>query len=241
MYSDNQRKLILKLNKKKFRLANKLFVAEGKRVVNELINSGWPFKMLFSTEENFHKYALILKNEEMKKITHFNSPSPALGVFELPDEKKILSEPTTIAVDGISDPGNLGTIIRLCDWFGLSELFCSHDTVDCFNPKVIQASAGSIVRVNCHYVKDLVKSLALLNKPIFGTSTKGGSIYSNKLLDKASYVFGSEAHGISKSFLNQLNGEISIPQFRTNNSKPESLNVATATAIFLSELNRNKN
>ena len=241
MYSNNQRKLILQLNKKKFRLANKLFVAEGKKVVNELINAGWVFKMLFSTEDNFHKNADIIKDEEMKKITHFNSPSPVLGVFELPDEKKILSEPTTIAVDGISDPGNLGTIIRLCDWFGLSELFCSHDTVDCFNPKVIQASAGSIVRVNCHYVKDLVKSLALLNKPIFGTSTKGDSIYSNKLLDKASYVFGSEAHGISKSFLNQLNGEISIPQFRTNNSKPESLNVATATAIFLSELNRNKN
>jgi len=241
MYSDNQRKLIIKLNKKKFRLANKLFVAEGKKVVNELINSGWPFKMLFSTEENFHKDAHLIKNEDMKKISHFNSPSPVLGVFELPDEKKILSETTTIAVDGISDPGNLGTIIRLCDWFGLSELFCSHDTVDCFNPKVIQASAGSIVRINCHYVKDLVKSLVLLNKPIFGTSTNGDSIYSTKLLDKASYVFGSEAHGISESLLYQLNGEISIPQFRDTNIKPESLNVATATAIFLSELNRNKN
>ena len=106
MYSNNQRKLILQLNKKKFRLANKLFVVEGKKVVNELINAGWVFKMLFSTEDNFHKKADIIKDEEMKKITHFNSPSPVLGVFELPDQKKILAESTTIAVDGISNPKN---------------------------------------------------------------------------------------------------------------------------------------
>ena len=241
MYSNSQRKLIIQLNNKKFRLANKLFVAEGKKVVNELINAGWPYKMLFSTEDNFHKDADLLKEEEMKKITHFNSPSPVLGVFELPDEKKILAESTTIVVDGISDPGNLGTIIRLCDWFGLSELFCSNDTVDCFNPKVIQASAGSIVRVRCHYFNDLRKSLESLNKPIFGTSTNGDSIYSTKLLDKASYVFGSEAHGISESISSRLNGELSIPEFRDQNDKPESLNVATATAIFLSELKRDKN
>ena len=164
-----------------------------------------------------------------------------MGVFELPDEKKILAESTTIAVDGVSDPGNLGTIIRLCDWFGLSELFCSYDTVDCFNPKVIQASAGSIVRVRCHYFNDLSKSLESLNKPIFGTTTNGESIYSNKLLDKASYVFGSEANGLSESLSSQLNAEFSIPEFRQDESKPESLNVATTAAIFLSELNRNKN
>ena len=240
MYSNNQRKLILQLNKKKFRLANKLFVAEGKKVVNELINAGWVFKMLFSTEDNFHKNADVIKDEEMKKITHFNSPSPVLGVFELPDEKKILAEPTTIAVDGISDPGNLGTIIRLCDWFGLSELICSSDTVDCYNSKVIQASAGSIVRVKCHYFNDLGKFLDSLNKPIFGTTTKGDSIYSSKLLDKATYVFGNEAHGISKSLSSHLNGELSIPSFNEGVNTPESLNVAVSAAIFLSELNRNK-
>ena len=240
MYSNNQRKLILQLNKKKFRLANKLFVAEGKKVVNELINAGWSFKMLFSTEDNFHKNAYIIKDEEMKKITHFNSPSPVLGVFDLPDENKILAESTTIAVDGVSDPGNLGTIIRLCDWFGLSELICSSDTVDCYNSKVIQASAGSIVRVKCHYFNDLGKFLDSLNKPIFGTTTKGDSIYSSKLLDKATYVFGNEAHGISKSLSSHLNGELSIPSFNEGVNIPESLNVAVSTAIFLSELNRNK-
>ena len=240
MYSNNQRKLILQLNKKKFRLANKLFVAEGKKVVNELINAGWSFKMLFSTEENFHKNADIIKDEDMKKITHFNSPSPILGVFDLPDDNKILAESTTIAVDGVSDPGNLGTIIRLCDWFGLSELICSSDTVDCYNSKVIQASAGSIVRVKCHYFNDLAKFLVSLNKPIFGTNTKGDSIYSSKLLNKATYVFGNEAHGISKSLSSHLNGELSIPSFNEGVNIPESLNVAVSAAIFLSELNRNK-
>ena len=238
MYSNNQRKLILQLNKKKFRLANKLFVAEGKKVVTELINSGWSFKMLFSTEDNFHKNAVIIKDEEMKKITHFNSPSPVLGVFELPDEKKILAEPTTIAVDGISDPGNLGTIIRLCDWFGLSELFCSYDTVDCYNPKVIQASMGSIARVRCHYKDNLGDYLKSLKKPIFGASLNGKSIYEHKLVKKATYVFGSESHGISKDILKNLNFELTIPQFRTGKFKPDSLNVANSLAIFLSELSK---
>ena len=113
--------------------------------------------------------------------------------------------------------------------------------MDCFNPKVIQASAGSIVRVRCHYFNDLTKSLVSLNKPIFGTSASGDSIYSTKLLDKASYVFGSEANGLSESLSSQLNSEFSIPEFRQDESKPESLNVATTAAIFLSELNRNKN
>lgn len=241
MYSNKQRKLILQLNKKKFRESNKLFVAEGKKVVSELISADWSFRMLFSTDGNFHKKAKLIKEQEMKKITHFKTPSPVLGVFELPVEKKILAEPLTIAVDGVKDPGNLGTIIRLCDWFGLSELFCSYDTVDSFNPKVIQASAGSIVRVRCHYFKDLAESLQLLKKPIIGATMKGESVYSTKLIQKASYVFGSEAHGISKYLTNKLNDQISIPQFSSDIIKPESLNVASATAIFLSELKRNNN
>ena len=241
MYSNNQRKLVLQLSKKKFRQDNRLFVAEGKKVVNDLINAGCSFKMLFSTDENFHKKAEIIKEQEMRKITHFSSPSPVLAVFELPVEKEIIAEPTTIAVDGINDPGNLGTIIRICDWFGLSELFCSYDTVDCFNPKVIQASAGSIIRIKCHYLKDLTGSLISLEKPIFGTTTKGESIYSTKLIENASYVFGSEARGISEPLLSELNGEIAIPSFSNNITQPESLNVASAAAIFLSELKKNNN
>ena len=238
MLSSNQRKLISQLQKKKYRLEKNLFVAEGIKVVNELINSGWPFKNLFSTEEDFHPESELLTSDEMKKISNFKTHSQALGVFLLPEPQKILSEPITIGVDGISDPGNLGTIIRLCDWFGISELICSKNTVDCFNAKVIQASMGSIVRVCCHYVEDLGATLSNLKKPIYGASANGESIYKNRLSQKASYVFGSESHGISLSVSNHLKCVYSIPEFRNGTSKAESLNVATASAIFLSELFR---
>ena len=238
MLSSNQRKLISQLDKKKYRLEKNLFVAEGKKVVYELINSDWPFKNLFSTEEDFHPDVELLTSSEMKKITKFKTPSQALGVFVLPEPQKILSEPISIGVDGISDPGNLGTIIRLCDWFGISELICSKNTVDCFNAKVIQASMGSIARVRCHYVTDLGAVLTKMQKPIYGATIHGDSIYSTKLPHKASYVFGSESHGISKPLFNYLKGEFSIPSFRDGDNKAESLNVANATAIFLSELFR---
>ena len=238
MLSKNQRKQIIQLSKKKYRLSSGLFVAEGEKLVNDLITSGWSFKMLFTIKNDFHPDANLLTLDEMKMITHFKTPSPVLGVFNLPIKKDILAEPITIALNGISDPGNLGTIMRLCDWFGLSELICSNDTVDCFNPKVIQASMGSIVRVCCHYVEDLGATLSNLKKPIYGASANGESIYKNRLSQKASYVFGSESHGISLSVSNHLNCVYSIPQFRKGSSKAESLNVATASAIFLSELFR---
>ena len=239
MLLNNQRKLITQLRKKKYRLQNRLFVAEGKKVVSELIDFDWQFKILFTTEENFHPKAELLSLEEMKKITHFKTPSPVLGVFILPEPQKILAEPITIAVDGVSDPGNLGTIIRLCDWFGLSELICSKNSVDCFNSKVIQASSGSIVRVRCHYVDDIGSSLNKLKKPIYGATVQGESIYKTELPKKASYVFGSESHGISQTLSNQLNFELSIPKFREGISSADSLNVANACAIFLNELFRN--
>jgi len=239
MLLNNQRKLITQLRKKKYRLQNRLFVAEGKKVVSELIDFDWQFKILFTTEENFHPKAELLSLEEMKKITHFKTPSPVLGVFFLPEPQKILAEPITIAVDGVSDPGNLGTIIRLCDWFGLSELICSRNSVDCYNSKVIQASSGSIVRVRCHYVDDIGSSLNKLKKPIYGATIQGESIYKTELPKKASYVFGSESHGISQTLSNQLNFELSIPKFREGISSADSLNVANACAIFLNELFRN--
>ena len=238
MLSSNQRKLILQLEKKKYRLANKLFVAEGKKVVNELINSDWSFKNLFSTEENFHPGSELLTLDEMKKISNFKTPSQVLGIFLLPDSQEIISEPITIGIDGINDPGNLGTIIRLCDWFGLSELICSMNSVDCFNAKVIQASMGSISRVKCHYVDDLGSTLSSMQKPIYGATLTGDSIYSTQMPNKASFVFGSESHGISRPLLSKLEGELSIPQFREGDNKAESLNVANAIAIFLSELFR---
>lgn len=238
MLSKNQRKQILQLSQKKQRLTNGLFVAEGEKVVRELMNSSWVFESLYTTDSAFHSSAEVIRTEEMNQLTHFKTPSPVLGVFKIPPKKEILNESTSIILDGISDPGNLGTLIRLCDWFGLSELICSQTTVDCFNPKVIQASMGSIVRVHCQYVSDLAQTLRELDKPIFGATARGNSLYDATLPKKASFVFGSESHGISDKLSAHLDEELAIPHFKLGENRPESLNVATAGAIFLSEIFR---
>lgn len=238
MLSKNQRKQILQLSQKKQRLANGLFVAEGEKVVRELLNSSWVYESLYTTDSTFHSSAELIRMEEMKQLTHFKTPSPVLGVFKIPLKKEILNEPISIVLDGISDPGNLGTLIRLCDWFGLSELICSQTTVDCFNPKAIQASMGSIVRVHCQYVSDLAQTLKDLNKPIYGATARGNSLYDATLPKKASFVFGSESHGISDKLTAHLDEELAIPHFKLGEHRAESLNVATAGAIFLSEIFR---
>lgn len=238
MLSKNQRKQILQLSQKKQRLANGLFVAEGEKVVRELLNSSWVYESLYTTDSTFHSSAELIRMEEMKQLTHFKTPSPVLGVFKIPLKKEILNESISIVLDGISDPGNLGTLIRLCDWFGLSELICSQTTVDCFNPKAIQASMGSIVRVHCQYVSDLAQTLKDLNKPIYGATARGNSLYDATLPKKASFVFGSESHGISDKLTAHLDEELAIPHFKLGEHRAESLNVATAGAIFLSEIFR---
>lgn len=238
MLSKNQRKQILQLSQKKQRLANGLFVAEGEKVVRELLNSSWVYESLYTTDSTFHSSAELIRIEEMKQLTHFKTPSPVLGVFKIPLKKEILNESISIVLDGISDPGNLGTLIRLCDWFGLSELICSQTTVDCFNPKAIQASMGSIVRVHCQYVSDLAQTLKDLNKPIYGATARGNSLYDATLPKKASFVFGSESHGISDKLTAHLDEELAIPHFKLGEHRAESLNVATAGAIFLSEIFR---
>ena len=239
MVIKNQRKQILQLKQKKYRLATGLFVAEGEKVVEELLSASWTCVSLFSIAPHFHPQSELVTVSEMKGITHFKSPSPVLGVFKLPFSKKIIEENVTIAVDGINDPGNLGTIIRLCDWFGLSQLLCSKTSVDCFNPKVIQASMGSIVRVQCHYVEDLSEKLIELNKPIYGADLDGSSLYETNFETKASVVFGSESNGLSESVEQLLNHKVSIPNFKSGRGA-ESLNVAVAGAIFLSEIFRSR-
>jgi len=238
MLSKNQRKQILQLSQKKQRFTNGLFVAEGEKVIRELMNSSWVFESLYTTDSTFHPVAEVIRTEEMNQLTHFKTPSPVLGVFKIPPKKEILNESITIVLDGISDPGNLGTLIRLCDWYGLSELICSKTTVDCFNPKVIQASMGSIVRVHCKYVSDLAQTLKDLDKPIFGATARGNSLYDAILPKRASFVFGSESHGISYNLTAHLDEELAIPHFKLGENRAESLNVASAGAIFLSEIFR---
>lgn len=237
MVSKSQRKQILQLKQKKYRLSQGFFVAEGEKVVQDLLKAGWKYSCLFTLTPISYPEAVQISLEEMKQITHFKSPSPMLGVFEIPERKLKKPEPISIAVDNVSDPGNLGTIIRLCDWFGVDELICSSDTVDCFNSKVVQATMGSLVRVQCRYEPNLAGYLQSLGKPLIGADSSGASIYETSLPKKACFVFGSESHGISDEVSVLLNAQISIPNFRLNNGA-ESLNVATATAIFLSEIFR---
>jgi len=237
MVSKGQRKQIIQLKQKKYRSATGLFVAEGEKVVDEFLSAGWSCEYLFALEDHFHPKAVTVDVAVMKQITHFKNPSPVLGVFKVLEKKISEKEEITIAVEDINDPGNLGTIIRLCDWFGVNELICSSKTVDCFNSKVVQATMGSLVRVQCRYETDFISYLKSLGKPILGADGNGSSIYQSSLASKATYIFGSESHGLSKEVQDILTHKISIPNYRAGRGA-ESLNVATAAAIFLSEIFR---
>jgi len=239
MLSKSQIKLINSLSQKKFRQKNALFVAEGIKVVKELLNSNFELECLFSETDLFftekNKMQLLEANE-LKKISNLSTPQTAIGVFKIPQKKQEINTDFIVALDGVRDPGNLGTIIRLCDWFGVKQLLCSIDTVDCYNPKVVQASMGSITRVEVIY-EDLVEEITKLNLPVYATFINGENVYNTNLSKKGILVLGNEANGISRKIEQLSNQQLSIPQFG-DAKNTESLNVATATAILLSEFKR---
>ncbi|WP_025742896.1 TrmH family RNA methyltransferase [Aquimarina pacifica] len=242
MVSKNQRKLIKSLYQKKYRKQHGLFVAEGKKVIKELLDANIELHSLFTVDVRFFETSgnntYKVTDEELKQISFLTTPQTALGVFYIPKIKKIENNGLVLALDDVRDPGNLGTIIRLCDWFGVKDLVCSLQTVDCYNTKVIQATMGSITRVNIQYV-DLVKYLeentGLVT--VFGTFMDGDSVYAKQLPKKGIVVMGNEANGISRTIEDLVDKRLTIPQFGQNR-ETESLNVATATAILLSEFRR---
>ncbi|MEZ0006006.1 TrmH family RNA methyltransferase [Flavobacterium sp. 28YEA47A] len=240
MVSKNQIKLITSLQQKKFRKEHQLFFAEGKKVIQELIHSDFFLENLFSTTAVFPevnpKKILPVSESELKKISALTTPNDCLAVFRMPEAKSINETGLIVALDDIRDPGNLGTIIRLCDWFGISELVCSEETVDIYNPKVVQATMGSIARVNVTYV-NLEKFISETTLPVFGTFMDGDNIYKSDLPKEGIIVMGNEANGISSQIEKTVNHRIAIPRFG-NLQQTESLNVATATAIILSEFKR---
>lgn len=241
MVSKNQIKLINSLHQKKYRTEHGLFIAEGVKVIQELLQSNFKLKQLYCLEKEifngFEDKSNIVSEAEMKKITALSTPSTCLGIFEINEPKPIKEKGIVVVLDDIRDPGNFGTIIRLCDWFGVEEIVCSNETVDVYNPKVIQATMGSITRVNISYC-DLKSFLKSVKFPVFGTFMDGQNIYKSQLPQEAIIVFGNEANGISKEIELLTKNKLSIPRFG-NIQKTESLNVATATAIFLSEFRRN--
>lgn len=240
MVSKSQIKLIKSLSQKKFRNAHGLFVVEGIKGIKEFLNSDYELVSIYSTGESFNiqeKLFTRIDELELKKISSLKTPQKALAVFKIPNAKEPELSGLTIALDGIRDPGNLGTIIRLCDWFGIKNLICSRDTVDCYNPKVVQASMGSLTRVKIHYLnlKDLLAENHDL--PIFGTLLEGENIYTKKLPGSGIIILGNEANGISPEIQSYITQSLNIPQFG-HRQETESLNVATATAIVLSEFRR---
>ena len=241
MLSKSQIKLIKSLAQKKFRNKHELFIVEGLKGVGEFVDSDFELVSLFTTGETFDisdDRLNFVEKSELKKITSLKTPQEVLAVFKIPRQNIVKTEGLVLALDGVRDPGNLGTIIRLCDWFGVENLICSLDTVDCYNPKVVQASMGSLARVNITYL-DLHEYLKQQKEfPIYGTLLQGENIYESELKESAIVVMGNEANGISKEIESLIIDKITIPQFGKNQSA-ESLNVATATSIVLSEFKRN--
>lgn len=240
MVSKNEIKLITSLSQKKHRKRNQLFVAEGVKLVEEFINSDYKIHKIYATDDYNGKIALselnIISEKELNRLSNLHTANTILGVFYIPITISRDDFGLQVVLDGVKDPGNLGTIIRLCDWFGVTKLVCSLDTVDCYNPKVVQASMGSLARVLIEYV-DVVSYLKQTKLPIYCSLLSGENVYKTTLPTDAIIVMGNEANGIRKEVIAVANHSLTIPQFGTK-KHTESLNVAMATSVFLSEFRR---
>ena len=245
LVSKSQLKLITSLQQKKYREKTGLFVAEGPKVIAEFLKAGLHLEAFFTVEaqeqvahlgsELLDKYQQVT-SFELQKMSFLKTANTSLAVFHKPDVKKRNENGLIIVLDAVRDPGNLGTIIRLCDWFDVSQLMCSEDTTDCFNPKVVQATMGSLARIDIRYV-NLSAYLKNTELPVYGGVMDGESVYQSDLATEAIIVLGNEANGISEEIQKFIKHPITIPQFGLKKDT-ESLNVATATAVLLSEFKR---
>ena len=232
MLTKNKIKQIRSLSLKKNRKTEGLFIAEGEKIVDELINSDFEIESIYATSEWEGSEATIISEKELSRISFLKTPNKVLAVVHIPSENLKLSGETVLALDGISDPGNLGTIIRLADWFGVEHILCSENSVDYLNPKVVQSSMGSIYRVKVHYV-DLNNDLKKYSDySLYATVLDGDDFKEVKPSSKRILIFGNESKGVSESILDLEPTKISIP--RAKYSKAESLNIAVACGIFLS-------
>ena len=240
MVTKNQIKLISSLHQKKFRQAHNLFIAEGEKVISELLSANVALEQIYNTTNLFsatyQEKTTLISDTDLKKISALTVPNNCLAVFKIPQPNKINTSGLIVALDDIRDPGNLGAIVRLCDWFGIAQIVCSEQTVDLYNPKVVQATMGSISRVNVNYV-NLKSFLSSTKKTVYGTFMEGENIYTSHVNEDAILVLGNEANGISEAIEQLVATKLSIPRFGAIQAT-ESLNVATATAIFLSEFKR---
>ena len=228
----NEIKLIKSLGQKKVRHQEQLFLVEGIKGIREFLDSEFELYQLFTTDAIFDAETTLISAKDLQRISALKSPNTAVAIFRIPKSKSQKESSLILALDDVRDPGNLGTIIRLCDWFGIEHLVCSLETVDCYNPKVVQATMGSLTRVQIDYV-DLENYLKLSKLKTYGTFMDGNSVYSEVLPNEGIIIMGNEANGISSAIESLVDKKIGIPRFG-NLKATESLNVATATAIVLS-------
>lgn len=248
MISRNQSKYIRSLETKKGRMRATAFVAEGPKVVSDLLTVAKPI-MIAATAEWYAQNDMepqgkdvVVTPAELQKLSFLQHPQHVLAVFPIAvddEEVHIMPDELYLALDGVQDPGNLGTIVRIADWFGITRIFCSRDTADVYNPKVVQATMGSLARVSCTYT-DLASLLSSLspNVPIFGTFLDGENIYQEKLPNAGFIVMGNEGNGISSEIAALINHRLLIPNFPSCRATADSLNVAVATAIACYEFRR---
>ena len=250
MISKAKIRYIRSLELKKNRMAERLFVAEGPKVVEELLQVLSP-KILLATDSwapvntAFNSSGLIsITDDELCKVSFLKTPQQVLGVFPMfsidkaPVAENITAE-LSLALDGVQDPGNLGTIIRVADWFGIRRIFCSHDTADVYNPKVVQATMGSLARVNVVYMELETLLNELPQKfPVYGTLLDGESIYCQELSAVGIIVMGNEGNGISAPIRQKITRRLLVPNFPEDKPSAESLNVAVATAVVCAEFRR---
>ncbi|MEC3876305.1 TrmH family RNA methyltransferase [Chryseobacterium salviniae] len=231
-------KVLQSLDKKKFRQKYNLFLVEGNKTITELFNSNFKIKEIFSTDpqklDRTDVAVTHISDNELKKISFLQNPKDSVAVCYLKDEEKTEDRNLQLVLDGIQDPGNMGTIIRLADWFGIEQIICSNDTVDFYNPKVIMASMGSFTRVNIMYT-DLAEYLSGTENMNIGTDMEGENIYSFNRPEKMNLILGNEGNGMRPETEKFLEKSVMIPRFGKSQST-ESLNVSMAAGIILGQL-----
>ena len=237
MITKNTIKTIQSLKQTKFRKEHRLFIVEGKKTVEELLNSSFETQALYATERFLKEHAFqderleTVSEVQMEQMSTLDTPPGILAVVKIPDQAPVKDQGMVLALDGIANPGNLGTIIRTAEWFGIKQVICSEDCVEIWNPKVIQATMGSVFRMQIAYT-DLEKYLRTINgKAIYGALLEGENIFKKDKWEDGVIVIGSESHGIRSNLIPLLTHPITIP--RAEGSVTESLNASMATGIIL--------
>lgn len=238
MLSKAKIKLINQLSQKKYRQQAGLFIAEGHKTVEDMMGYFTTEYLYYTSDYSGNKNAnesCEVTYDELKKISRLETPQNVLAVFKMPVYEGVAINPEelTLALDGIQDAGNMGTIIRIADWFGINNIFASKNTVDIYNPKVVQATMGALSRVRVHYV-DLVQALSRVDAPIYVTALDGDNINKCSLTKNGVIVMGNEGNGVSQDVMAVANKKLLIPSYPPERPTSESLNVSVATAIVVS-------